>query len=384
MSSVNLRFFSLMAASTLVLGACATTGATPEAPVDLATLDQREAAERADPLTKARFWAAEYSKEPENIETAKHFAESLRGIDSHDRVIQVVSDTLILYPADYDLLMLLGRSYLSKGKIDGAAQSFGRAISVDNSRPDAFAALGLAYDRAAQHEFAQRAYTKALEIDPNRTTTLTNLGLSLALSGNIARAEETLKKAAARPDANTQVRQNLALVLGLQGKFDEMKTVDEAAPAEIMEKNATLLKRMIHQNTPIETASTIATPTPPAPAPVAVQKVEQAPSTPVSSSGLKDVQKPLARISNPAPRPEPVPPKATVSSVPAGPKKRVPQEPKKLVPKTVTKVPETITASKRETVEAVLATASRAKIAPPEAETQTARLPGGLRGSLED
>ena len=245
MSSFKSRVSLAIAASSLVLGACATSAPAENSLVDLASEEQKVAAERADPLTRARFWASEYEKEPENIETAKYFATALREIESHERVIQIASDTLILYPADYDMLMLLGRSYLSLGKPEQAAQAFGRAIQVDNTRADAFAALGLSYDKAGQHQYAQRAYTRALAIDPARTSTLTNYGLSQALSGNIDEAESALRQAADNPDADSRVRQNLALVLGLQGKFDEMKTIDSAAPAEIMKQNAEVLQRMI-------------------------------------------------------------------------------------------------------------------------------------------
>ena len=223
--------------------------------MDLASDEQKVAAERADPLTRARFWAGEYEKEPENVETAKYFAKALRDIESHERVVQVASDTLILYPAEYDMLMLLGRSYLSLNKPDLAAQSFGRAIQVDASRADAFAALGLSYDKAGQHQYAQRAYQRALAIDPARTSTLTNYGLSQALSGNIDGAETALREAAAKPDADSRVRQNLALVLGLQGKFQEMKAVDSAAPVDIMKQNAEVLQRMIERETPLTTRS---------------------------------------------------------------------------------------------------------------------------------
>ena len=376
MSSLKLRISSLVAASTVVLGACATTGTAPEAPVDLATDEQRMAAERADPLTRARFWAGEYQKEPENIETAKFFAKALRDIESHDRVIEVASDTLILYPSDYDMLMLLGRSYLSQKKIDPAAQAFGRAISADNSRPDAFAALGLVYDRAAQHQYAQRAYKKALEIDPKRTTTLTNYGLSLALTGDIASAEVMLRKAANRPDANTQVRQNLALVLGLQGKFDEMKTVDELAPAEIMESNARVLQQMI-QYPPITNSSLSPELTPSLQTPQPEEPIEASPATPVQTASLSDIQAPPSieaeSVSRPALASEPKLP--DVQPEPEEPLQQaalVEGAPKNISPPKVSP-----------TVEEILATVPNRQETP-EPDTQTARLPGGLRGSLQD
>ena len=299
MSSFKSRFSLAVAASSLVLGACATSAPTENDLVDLASEEQKVAVERADPLTRARFWAGEYEKEPENIETAKYFAKALRDIESHERVIQIASDTLILYPADYDMLMLLGRSYLSLGKAEPAAQAFGRAIQVDSTRAAAFAALGLSYDKAGQHQYAQRAYTRALAIEPNRTSTLTNYGLSQALSGNIDGAESALRRAASNSDADSRVRQNLALVLGLQGKFDEMTTVDSAAPEDVMKQNAEVLQRMIAQVIPAEPQAAptklsslpekIAEPAPKetrAAEPAPAELVDAAPKTPVVTAEL--------------------------------------------------------------------------------------------------
>lgn len=292
MSTVSSRMSLIVAASSLVLGACATTGGGNQA-VDFATAEQRAAAERADPLTKARFWASEYQKNPEDLETAKYFANALRGIESHDRVIHVASDTLILHPADYDMIMLLGKSHLSQNNPQRAVQAFGRAIQVEPKRVDAFSSLGLAYDQAGQHAYAQRAYQKALEIEPNRTSTLANYGLSQALSGNIDAAEKALRQAVEQPDASPRVRQNLALVLGLQGKFDEMKTIDASAPEAIMEQNAELLQRMIAGQSTVTSSNTRPEPRPeptktvrtaPAPRPAA------APSVPVESAGLGEIQ----------------------------------------------------------------------------------------------
>jgi len=332
MSSFKSRFSLVVAASTLALGACATNGAAPNTPVELASEDQKAAAERADPLTRARFWAGEYEKEPENIETARYFAKALRDIESHDRAIQVATDTLILYPTDYDMLMILGRSFLSSKKPKRAVQAFGRAIQVDASKADAFSALGLAYDKAGQHQYAQRAYERALAIEPNRTATLTNLGLSQALSGNIDAAEVALRKAADNPDADIRVRQNLALVLGLQGKFAEMKTVDDAAPEEAMKKNAEVLQRMVQGDRRVSALEpeTKLSNVVPAKTKSAESEVfqtqskkpvitpERAPVEPVETASLPEVTKPTARVVAPTKRPVAVtPPPVQVAEVKA-------------------------------------------------------------------
>ncbi|MFN4225399.1 MAG: tetratricopeptide repeat protein [Hyphomonas sp.] len=250
-TSLALLAFAL-AAST---AACASSGkADPNAAalkameeaLKPASAEERAAANRADPLTRANFWGKENAKDPEDLETALEFARSLREIGSHDRAIDVLSRTMIVHPKSADLLMLMGRIQMSRGDINSAGMAFQRAVDVAPDRAETWAALGTAYDRLERHNLAQTAYRKALDIEPQRTTTLTNFGLSLLLTGDLQGAEEKLRLAAANPDAGPRVTENLALVLGLQGRFDEMKRISAAAaPAQVVEQNAALLKGLI-------------------------------------------------------------------------------------------------------------------------------------------
>lgn len=253
-TSLALLAFAL-AAST---AACASSGKNDpnlaamkamEEALKPASAEERAAANRADPLTRANFWGKENAKDPEDLTTALEFARSLREIGSHDRAIDVLSRTMIVHPKSADLLMLLGRIHMSKGdtdSINAAGMAFYRAAEAEPGRAEAWAALGTAYDRLERHSLAQASYVKALEIEPTRTTTLTNYGLSLLLTGDLAGAEQKLRLAAANADAGSRVTENLALVLGLQGRFDEMKKVSgAAAPSQIVEQNVALLQGLI-------------------------------------------------------------------------------------------------------------------------------------------
>ncbi|MCU0731508.1 MAG: hypothetical protein MUE84_07960 [Hyphomonas sp.] len=219
-TSLALIAFALAAA------ACASTpSAEKEAELAMkaamrpASPEERAAANRADPLTRANFWAKENNKNAEDLEVALEFARALREIGSHDRAIDVLSRTLIVHP---------------------------RATEVAPDRSETWAALGTTYDRQGQHRLAQTSYLKALEIEPLRTTTLTNYGLSLVLTGDLTGAEAKLRLAAANPDAGARVTENLALVLGLQGKFEDMKSVSGAgAPDDVVDQNVQLLRGLI-------------------------------------------------------------------------------------------------------------------------------------------
>lgn len=235
--------------------ACASTGQSAadkelteaiEAAMAPATPEERAAANRADPLTRANFWSKEYQKDPQSVDVSLEFVSALRGIGSNDRALDVVTTSLVLHPGDADLLMMLGRIQMSEKDYDAARTSFEQVTRGTPDRADGWAALGTAFDQMEMHRQAQAQYQRALRIEPNRTTTLTNYGLSLLLSGDLEGAEAQLRQAAAQPDATTRVTENLALVIGLQGRFDEMKTISEqAAPDKVAEQNANLLRGLV-------------------------------------------------------------------------------------------------------------------------------------------
>ena len=211
-----------------------------------ATEEEIAAANRADPLTKANFWAKEHSKDPDNLDVAMTFASALRGIGSNERAIEVLSQVLVVHPSEPDLLMALGRALAAEGNVLGAARAFEQATRMAPERADAWGAFGTALDKLERHNDAQAAYQQALYFEPNRTSTLTNYGLSLALAGDLEGAEEKLRAAAAQPDADLRVSENLALILGLQGRYDEMAEISgRHAPKSVVEKNTELLRGMV-------------------------------------------------------------------------------------------------------------------------------------------
>jgi len=245
----------LALALTAVASACASTGQSTadtelaqavEAALKPASAEEREAANRADPLTRANFWGKEYQKDGENIEVALEFIDALRGIGSQDRAMDVVTRTLVVHPGNPDLMMVNGRILMSEGKFDVARASFERVTQAAPGRADGWAALGTAYDQMEMHRQAQASYQRALAIEPQRVTTLTNYGLSLLLSGDLDGAEAQLRLAADQPGAGSKVTENLALVIGLQGRFDEMQEISmRNAPDKVAEQNAALLRGLV-------------------------------------------------------------------------------------------------------------------------------------------
>jgi len=255
MSSAKKPLLGVALALTALSSACASTGMTKEekalaeameAALAPASPEEREAANRADPLTRANFWGKEYQKDPQNVENALQFAVALRAMGSQERAKDVVNKTLILHPGNADLMMVNGRILMSEGNYEAARASFEQVTRAAPDRADGWAALGTAFDQLEMHRQAQMNYQRALTLEPGRVTTLTNYGLSLLLSGDLAGAEAQLRAAAAQPGAGSRVTENLALVIGLQGRFDEMKEVSaQNAPDKVAEQNAALLRGLV-------------------------------------------------------------------------------------------------------------------------------------------
>jgi len=256
MSRATTAKFALPVIALVTIAACASSpAATPEeqayqSAIENALLpasqDAIDQANRSDPITRASFWSNEYQKDATNIDTTVSFMNALRGIGSHDRVLEVATTALPIHPDSYELYLELGRSFMAQGKLQEAGRAFMRSADL-SPETDAtpLAALGLALDRLEDHEQAQKAYELALERQPDRVSTLSNYGLSLALTGQLDQAEIALRKAVEAPGADVTVRQNLALILGLQGRFDEMVSVDPNAPPRSIEANQRALREMI-------------------------------------------------------------------------------------------------------------------------------------------
>ncbi len=251
-----------------------------------ATPEEVDAANRADPLTRANFWSKEYNKDPSNLDNTLSFADSLRDIGSDERAIEILSEVMVVHPNEPRLLMALGRALGARDNYLGAARAFEKASLIEPGRAEAWAALGTALDRLGNPDKAQAAYAKALSIEPDRASTLANYGLSLAINGNLPGAEEKLRKAAQSPDADVRVKENLALVLGLQGKFDEMTEVSRSyAPQDIVERNVELLRGMVQPSRTWDALAANAVTGAPSPTPA--RAVEGGATTPEAGSGLR-------------------------------------------------------------------------------------------------
>jgi Flp pilus assembly protein TadD len=211
-----------------------------------ASAAEREAADRQDLLTQAKFWSEEYEKNPNEYEAALKYARVLRAIGSSPRASEVAAQALNLKQDDVELTLIYAQSSLDQGKAEDAATALARVEPAAQNDWRMLSIIGVTMDSLDQHKPAQDYYKRALALSPDNPKILSNLGLSYALEGKAGLAEETLRRALTHPEADARVKLNLMLVLGVQGKFDEAeKIAGPETPQALVESNKEYFRTLL-------------------------------------------------------------------------------------------------------------------------------------------
>jgi Flp pilus assembly protein TadD len=249
---------STSVAFAVLLSACGTVAAPAPTKQELAAIDkatqpllpatkeERAEAEKQDLLSQAKFWTAEYDKNPNEYEAALKLSRALRAIGSSARASEVSAQALTMKPADLDLTMVYAQASLDQGKADDAATALARAEAEGGKDWRFLSLAGVTMDTLDQHAPAQDYYKRALVLSPDNPKIMSNLALSYALDSKPGLAEATLRKAIALPGADSRVTQNLVVVLGVQGKFDEAERVAGTdLPKALIESNRDYFRSML-------------------------------------------------------------------------------------------------------------------------------------------
>jgi Flp pilus assembly protein TadD len=199
--------------------------AAAAAPRAKATPEQRQMAQRADPLTRAAFWAREVDIDPTDEAAALGLSQALRDLGNFDDAARVASRFLMVRPDSVEGLLELARVHVARGQGFYAVEPARKAEALAPHDWRAPALLAVAYEQASRDEEALAAHRQALALAPENPVVLGNMAMFYAGHGDAAQAEKLLRTAAAKPDAPIQVRQNLALVLGLQGRLAEAEKI---------------------------------------------------------------------------------------------------------------------------------------------------------------
>src|SRR5947209_8481483 len=114
-----------------------------------------------------------------------------------------------------------GRALLEAGQLNEAIAELSRAASLDPKLSQAHSLLAVAYDQKGLHERAQDSYKRAISANESDPEALNNLGYSLYTSGNYRAAVDRLKRAAKLAPDDARILNNLALAQARLGKYDD-------------------------------------------------------------------------------------------------------------------------------------------------------------------
>jgi Flp pilus assembly protein TadD len=210
---------------------------------------QRVEVQRADPLSRAAFWANEFENDGRDLEAGVGLSQALRALGRYDEAADTAGRTLAVHPDNYDALMESARAAVARGQGFYAIEPARKAAALAPRDWRPLSLLGVAYEQAKRDDEAVAAHRQAVALAPTEAVPLANLAMHMAAGGDLAGAEATLRKAAALPAATIQVRQNLALVVGLQGRLDEAERLArQDLPPESVDNNLAWLRAATGQS----------------------------------------------------------------------------------------------------------------------------------------
>jgi Flp pilus assembly protein TadD len=215
------------------------------APPRKASAEQRAAAERADPLARAAFWAHELEINPADQEASLRMAVALRQMSRFDQGAEAAERVTIADPGNAEAWLEIARNRIGAGKGFYAIEPARKAQALKPKDWRAGSLLGIALEQSERYDEAEAAYRAALALSPDNPAVLSNLAMMKAGQGDTALAETLLRKAAVQPGSTIQIRQNLAMVLGLGGKMAEAeRLMRQDLPPEIANNNLAYLRAM--------------------------------------------------------------------------------------------------------------------------------------------
>jgi Flp pilus assembly protein TadD len=208
-----------------------------------ATAEQRAAAERAEPLARAAFWAHELEIDPTEPDAGLKLAAALRQMGQYDKAAETAQSVAVNNPTNAEAWLEVARGRVGAGKgfyaIEPARKA--QALKPRDWRPASL--LGIGLEQSERYVEAEAAYRQALTLSPDNPAVLANLAMLKAGQGDGDQAEALLRKAVAQPGATIQIRQNLSLVLGMRGKLAEAEQLmRQDLPPEVANNNLAYLR----------------------------------------------------------------------------------------------------------------------------------------------
>ena len=211
----------LLLGCVFALGACQTTGTTPDnrsAKIDNAMQRAALNANRSGNAGKSlTVLESIYKRKSNDEQAAIDYAAALRRNDYINRASIIMEPFATDANASSASKTEFAAIMLAKGDYKLAESYAQQAIRIDDSNAEAFHYLGVSLDAQSEHEKAERAFRKALDLwEGDPTSIMNNLALNLASQGHLDEAAEILQKAREVSPNRMEIERNLRIVTALQ------------------------------------------------------------------------------------------------------------------------------------------------------------------------
>lgn len=134
---------------------------------------------------------------PENIEAQKR-AGTFMLLAGQFQDAQGLADRMLARdPKSVEAHILKANALAGLKDVDGAVQTFEKAVELDPNRSATYAELGALRMTTGNREAAEAAFKKAIEIDPNSAAAHLALSNFQLATGNLTGAEQSIKRALA-------------------------------------------------------------------------------------------------------------------------------------------------------------------------------------------
>jgi len=187
-----------------------------------------EALAHRDPASAARAranLAAAAAADPLRAHLAWRALSFLAEVTGHpEEALRFVEQAVENDPVDPYALYQRGRILAQRDDLDGAMESFSRALEVELDFPDALAAMGEIQNRRGEFAAAERYLERALAIDPRLAAVAALRGINYLGLGSVGESEKSFQAALALEKDQPTAQNGLAWCRYLRGEVQEALT----------------------------------------------------------------------------------------------------------------------------------------------------------------
>ncbi|MCJ8323690.1 MAG: hypothetical protein HRU29_07720 [Rhizobiales bacterium] len=210
----------LIGAAMVVLSACTSvSNPSQQAQTQLVSTGDAATDQQAQAFRATQLWSDAYDAKPTDIVNILGYAKALASIGSDTRATKILTDGLLIYPNNSDILRAQAKALSKQGLVGPALRKMNLAIKNRPKDWRLYNDIGSIHSKMGEKTLALDSFKQALKLAPNEPSIQTNLGVTYMLDRQLILAEKHLAIAVNHPEATRQMRQNYAFVLGLQGKY---------------------------------------------------------------------------------------------------------------------------------------------------------------------